>query len=246
LNIIWDILLIKGFDFIINISLAIIGFMEKDILELKDSTDIISCFDKVLNPQATVPVNKNFFENIERYIIPLNLVLAKAFDLEGKINTNINSKRNIDNNIYYVGRKSDNHLLNFRFNNLNPEKEDKKDAKISSKQVVSQNGNNLAQSLSNNNPNKSNFQNIDFQNKNIYNFNNSNESKSKAIFSSKVLPTYNFNVAPQPIKNGSNMNVSAFNQSNNLNFRPEPIQSKFLNNNNNNVGLVNRNLIYYP
>ena len=246
LNIIWDILLIKGFDFIINISLAIIGFMEKDILELKDSTDIISYFDKVLNPQATVPINKNFFENIESYIIPLNLVLAKAFDLEGKINTNINSKRNIDNNIHYVGRKSDNHLLNFRFNNLNQEKEDKKDAKISSKLAVSQNGNNLTQSLSNNNPNKSNFQNIDFQNKNIYNFNNSNESKSKAIFSSKVLPTYNFNVAPQPIKNGSNMNVTAFNQSNNLNFRPESIQNKFLNNNNNNVGLVNRNLIYYP
>jgi len=242
LNIIWDILLIKGFDFIINISLAIIGSMEKDLLELKDSTDIISYFDKVLNPQATIPVNKNFFETIDSYIIPLNQILSKAFELEGKIN--ISSQRNIDNNINYTGRKSDSHLLNFRFNNLNAEKEDKKDAKISSKVLISQNGN-QNQSLSNNNPKKSNFQNVDLQNKNIYNYNNSNESKSKAIFSSKILPTYNFNAAQQPIKNGSTMNVNAFNQSNNLNFRPEQIQNNFLNTNNN-VGLVNRNLIYYP
>ena len=190
----------------------------------------------------TIPVNKNFFETIDSYIIPLNQILSKAFELEGKIN--ISSQRNIDNNINYTGRKSDSHLLNFRFNNLNAEKEDKKDAKISSKVLISQNGN-QNQSLSNNNPKKSNFQNVDLQNKNIYNYNNSNESKSKAIFSSKILPTYNFNAAQQPIKNGSTMNVNAFNQSNNLNFRPEQIQNNFLNTNNN-VGLVNRNLIYYP
>jgi hypothetical protein len=242
LNIIWDILLIKGFSFMINISLAIIGFMEKDLLQLNDSTDIISYFDKVLNPQATIPVNKNFFENIDNYIIPLDIVLSKAFELEGKIN--INSQRNIDNNIHYAGRKSDNHLLNFKFNNLNAEKEDKKDAKISSKILFSQNGN-QAQSFNNNTPKKSNFQNIDLENKNNYNFNNSNGSNSKSIFSSKILPTYNFNATQQTNKNGSTMNVNSYNQSNNLNFRPEPIQSNFLKNNNN-VGLVNRNLIYYP
>ena len=243
LNIIWDILLIKGFDFIIYISLAIIGSMEKDLLILKDSTDIISYFNKVLNPQATIPINKNFFETIDDYIIPLNIVLSKAFELEGKIN--IGSQRNIDNNIHYTGRKSDSHLINFRFNNhLNAEKEDKKDAKISSKVLFSQNGI-QNQSLSNNTPKKSNFQNIDLQNKNNNNFNNSSENKSKAIFSSKILPTYNFNAAQQTNKNGSTMNVSAFNQSNNLNFGPKPIQNNFLNNNNN-VGLVNRNLIYYP
>ena len=220
LNIIWDILLIKGFDFIINISLAIIGSMEKDLLELKDSTDIISYFDKVLNPQATIPVNKNFFETIDSYIIPLNQILSKAFELEGKIS--ISSQRNIDNNINYTGRKSDCHLLNFIFNNLNAEKEDKKDAKISSKVLISQNGN-KNKSLNNNNPKQLNFQNVDLQNKNIYNFNNSSESKSKAIFSSKILPTYNFNAAQQPIKNGSTMNVNAFNQSNNLYFSPEQI-----------------------
>ena len=235
LNIIWDLLLIKGFDFIIYIGLAIIGFMEKDILELKDSTDIISYFDKVLNPQATFPVNKNFFENIDNYIIPLNFVLSKAFEFEGVIN--ISSQRNIDNNIHYTGRKSDSHLLNFKFNNLNDEKEAKKDQKISSKILPIPNAN-QAQSLSNNNPQKSNFQ-------NIYNFNNSKVSKSREIFSSKILPTYNFNVAPQPNKNGSNMNVNAFNQPNNFNFRSEPIQNNFLNNNNN-IGLANRNLNFYP
>ena len=96
-------------------------------------------------------------------------------------------------------------MINFRFNNhLNAEKEDKKDAKISSKVLFSQNGI-QNQSLSNNTPKKSNFQNIDLQNKNNNNFNNSSENKSKAIFSSKILPTYNFNAAQQTNKNGSTM-----------------------------------------
>lgn len=37
LNVVWDVLLIRGFDFILYICLAIADFIEKDILEIKES-----------------------------------------------------------------------------------------------------------------------------------------------------------------------------------------------------------------
>ena len=251
LNIIWDILLIKGFDFTIYISLAIIDSIEKYILELKDSSDIIAFFDKVLNPQANVSVNKNYFETINNYIIPLNQVISKAFELERKLN--INNNKITDNRMRYVGRKSDNHLANFKFNNLsnlNTEKEIKKEPKASSKILSSQNSSPITPS-SHNNPKKSTFQNIEFKNNNNLNFNSSDDKKMKPILSMKNLPIYNFNFGNQADKNGNsvlhgnNSNINLFNNSNNFNYAPEPIQNPYLNNNNN-AGYANRNLIYYP
>jgi hypothetical protein len=250
LNIIWDILLIKGFDFIIYISLSIADFIEKDILELKDSSDIIAFFDKVLNPQVNVSVNKNYFETIDNYIIPINEVISRAFELERKLN--LDSNRNIDNRMHYAGRKSDNHLANFKFNNLsssNIEKEVQKDSKISSKFLNNQYSS-LTETSSHNNYKKSITQNSDIQNDNISKFNNSDE-KIKTILSMKNLPIYDFNFQRQPDKkktvvlNSHYSNFDLINKSNNFNYAPKPIQNSFINNTNN-VGYVNSNLIYYP
>jgi len=253
LNIIWDILLIKGFNFIIYISLAIIDFIEKDILALKDSSDIIAFFDKVLKPQVDISVNKNYFETIDNYIIPLNEVISKAFELEKKLN--INSNNNTVNRMHYIGRKSDNHLTNFKFNNLgslNTEKEVKKESKISSKFLNNQYSCSTEPS-SHNNPKKTIFQNVEFQNNNLSKFNSSDDKKIKTIISMKNLPINDFNFAKTPDKKGSlflnpnNSNNNLINKSTNLNFAPDPIQNSFINNTNN-VGYinVNRSLIYYP
>ena len=250
LNIIWDILLIKGFDFIIYISLAIIDFMEKDILELNDSSDIIAYFDKVLNPQVNLSINKNYFEEIDNYIIPIDEVMKKAFELERKLN--LNSNKNIDKRKHYVGRKSDNHLDNFKFNNLrslNTEKEVKKESKNNSKFLNNQYSSSTEHS-SHNNPKKSTFQKDEFQNNNILKFNNSDEKKIKSILSMKNLPIDDFNFVRQPDKkktvvNSINSNINLLNIQNNFNFPPKPVQNSFINNINN-VGFANRNLIYYP
>jgi hypothetical protein len=251
LNIIWDILLIKGFDFIIYISLAIVDFIEKDILELKDSSDIIAFFDNVLNPKANVSVNKNYFEAIDNYIIPINEVISKAFELERKLN--LNSNKNIDNRMHYIGRKSDNHLANFKFNNLssslNTEKEVKADSKMSSKFLNNQYSSSTEPS-SHNNPKKSTFQNVEFQNNNYSKFNSSDE-KINNILSMKNLPIYDFTFSRKPDKkktvvlNSHHLNFNLLNNSNNFNFAPKPIQNSFINNANN-VGYINSNLIYYP
>ena len=114
LNVVWDVLLIRGFDFILYICLAIADFIEKDILEIKESSDIVGFFDKVLNPNEStlIPVNKKFFEDIDNYIIPLSEILARAYDLEKK---NVGGN---ENRPYYDRRKSDSNLVNFKLNNL--------------------------------------------------------------------------------------------------------------------------------
>ena len=177
--------------------------------------------------------------------------MTKAFELERKLNLNRN--KNIDNRKHYVGRKSDNHLANFKINNLNrlnTEKEVKKESKNTSKFLNNQYSSSTEPS-SHNNPKKSTFQNDEFQNNNILKYNNSDEKKIKPILSMKNLPIYDFNFARQPDKkrtvviNSNNSNINLLNIQNNFNFAPQPIQNSFTNNINN-VGYVNSNLIYYP
>ena len=111
LIIIWDILLLHGFDFIIFICLSFFDFIEDDILKLKESSDIINLLEKMLNPEGETlyPMNIKFFEQIDEYIIPLNEILEKAFELEKKYSNQ--SKKFVDKRI------SDNQLLNLKFNN---------------------------------------------------------------------------------------------------------------------------------
>ena len=113
---IWDILLIKGFDYIIYISLAIVETLEKNLLELNDSSDIYSYLQNVLNPKNTIGIYKNLFENIDDYIIPLNNILSKASVIEKKIKEDYG---NISSNKV----KSEKQLYNYSFNSNNLKKE---------------------------------------------------------------------------------------------------------------------------
>ena len=121
LCIIWDILLLKGFDFIVFICLAYFDFIKDDIINIKDSGDILFYLEKSLNSEgeSLIPINHQFFEQIDEYIIPLNEIIEKAQEIEKKIgnkNNNNNNLLRLNNKNFYEGRKSDNHLMNFNFN----------------------------------------------------------------------------------------------------------------------------------
>ena len=82
---IWDILIIFGFDYIIFISLAIVGLLEDELLDLNDSSDILNYLKCALNPKDKKVINKEEFEDVENYIIPLHEILSKAIEIEEKI-----------------------------------------------------------------------------------------------------------------------------------------------------------------
>ena len=82
---VWDNLIIKGFDFIIFISLAIIDSIEKDLFELKDSSDILNYLDNIINPKENSITNKKLFIEEKDYIIPLKEVISKAYKIEKEL-----------------------------------------------------------------------------------------------------------------------------------------------------------------
>ena len=191
LTIIWDVLLIRGFDFIVYICLAITEYIEKDLLEIKESAEIVSYFEKVLNSQdnGLIPANKKFFEESNNYIIPLNEVLGRAYDLEKK---NVGGN---DNRPYYDRRKSDSNLMNFRFNGLNQvNNNNNNQSDLNKKKIV------LSNSANNNNINNINSLNPNLQKNNLnnpnYNFpnniNNNMQNMKIPFYSTKNLEIYNF------------------------------------------------------
>ena len=197
LNVIWDVLLIRGFDFIVYICLALLEFIEKDLLEIKDSADIVNYFEKVLNfnEMGLSMVNKQFFEDIDNYIIPLNEVLSEAYDLEKK-----NVGGNENRPYYDKRRRSDVHLTTFNFNNLNSDKKPSSNLNfLSAKETT----NKISNSVNLNNPNinknlnmsssqKTNY----LQNNNIIgnnvNLNLALDNRKLPFYSTKNLGTYNF------------------------------------------------------
>ena len=242
LNIIWDVLLIKGFDFIIYICLAIVDFIEKDALELKESFDITSFLGKVLDYQGTTlyQVNKNYFENIDDYIIPLNEVLQKAYEIEKKINTNNNNK-------LYYNRKSDGHLLNLKFNTLKNENPIKLN-NINTNDELSKKSTNLSIQTSNNINNNNNVNVLNspinkLGNNNINNNNKVNLQGKKTLFySTKDLGVYNFNNDLTELKKRASLQ-----QTNNINIQQQ--RYLYLNNNiNNNISNIRNSnyYLYYP
>jgi hypothetical protein len=197
LNVIWDVLLIRGFDFIVYICLALLEFIEKDLLEIKDSADIVNYFEKVLNfnEMGLSMANKQFFEDIDNYIIPLNEVLSEAYDLEKK-----NVGGNENRPYYDKRRRSDVHLTTFNFNNLNSDKKPSSNLNfLSAKETT----NKISNSVNLNNPNinknlnmsssqKTNY----LQNNNIIgnnvNLNVAFDNRKLPFYSTKNLGTYNF------------------------------------------------------
>ena len=82
---IWDILIIKGFHYIVYISLSIISFVEEDLLKLDDSSDILAYLQAILNPKDFTLISHVQIEQISSHIIPLNEILYKASEIEKKI-----------------------------------------------------------------------------------------------------------------------------------------------------------------
>ena len=239
LNVVWDVLLIRGFDFILYICLAIADFIEKDILEIKESSDIVGFFDKVLNPNEStlIPVNKKFFEDIDNYIIPLSEILARAYDLEKK---NVGGN---ENRPYYDRRKSDSNLVNFKLNNLSNLNKIMDDNNILLKKDSAE-----ASPLSNAPINNLNIGNI--QKKNMisasYNSEINSGNKKSAFYSTKNLEIFNFGDLPKD-KQRTNIQQNQINFSQKkllgYNFVPgqmgQPGQINYLNNNMFNVGQNN-------
>lgn len=85
LCIIWDNLLIKGFDYVIYIALALIGSMEKYLLLLEDSSDILEEIKNMCYPKEDKNYQKVNLEEALDYVIPLNKILAKADKIQMKL-----------------------------------------------------------------------------------------------------------------------------------------------------------------
>ena len=84
---IWDLLLIKGFNFAIYISLAIVYYLEKYLMKLDDSSDILFYLKNALNPESKYCINISNENDIKKNIIPLNKIFLKAIEIEDKIKT---------------------------------------------------------------------------------------------------------------------------------------------------------------
>ena len=234
LNVIWDVLLIRGFDFIVYICLALLEFIEKDLLEIKDSADIVNYLEKVLNFNeiGLSMANKQFFEDIDNYIIPLNEVLSEAYNLEKK-----NVGGNENRPYYDKRRRSDVHLTTFNFNNLNIDKKPSSNLNfLSAKETTNKitNSVNLNNFNINKNLNMPSSQKTNIlKNKNIIGNNiNPNvafDNRKLPFYSTKNLGTYNFGDFSKDNKinnNSMGMNLMAgqqFQYSNNnnlLNYYP--------------------------
>jgi len=203
LSIIWDVLLIRGFDFIIFICLAFFDFIEDNLLKLKESSDIIHYMEKTMNSkdETLIPVNIKFFEQIDEYIIPINEILEKAQEIEKKIK----NKKNIES------KKSDNQIINLK----------KSISEI--KNNININNNLTSSTKLNNNFNLGNKPTIpisSFSIKGHFNTNNSmNIQQIKPnYYSTKNLGTFNFNINNEINSfQAQNQNINQINN-NNINY----------------------------
>ena len=242
LAIIWDILLIRGFDFIIFICLALFDFIESDIIKLKESADIINYLEKFLKSEGEnlIPINIKFFEQIDDYIIPLNEILEKAQELEKKYRNKEYSNNKINNNNLI----SDNQLYRYKFNsreiksnkfsfqdNLKNSANTNKDIALNKDKpkVVSNFANNNLNNINKNSINNSS--NLMNSNKNnILNFDKTINNKPN-YYSTKNLVTYNFN------NFNTNINPNYQIQNNNMGY--------FQNNSNPNMIYNSNKFLYY-
>ena len=228
LSIIWDVLLIRGFDFIIFICLAFFDFIEDNLLKLKESADIIHYMEKTMNSkdETLIPVNIKFFEQINEYIIPINEILEKAQEIEKKIK----NKKNIES------KKSDNQIINLK----------KSISEIKNNININ---NNLTSSIKlNNNFNPGNKPTIPISSFSVKgHFNTYNSMDMQQIrpnyYSTKNLGTFNFNINNEINSfQAQNQNINQINN-NNINYL-----QNFNNNNNiyNRVNYSTKFLSYNP
>ena len=267
--IIWDILIIKGFDFIIYISLALISFFEKELLDLEDSSDILAYLKNALNPKLNpkemISINKNQFEEGKYNIIPLNIVLDKANTIEKEINENdylikrtksdntlkkLNSFLSKDSNDNHNDfeclstRESDNSIKHSLSSKLSVYSSKTENPKLLKNKALKNNVNNI-------NNLKENLINTSLELKN-------NTISKKSTFSSKSLNTFNFNDNTNILKPRHSINTDVNNFSVNNLMNSYQINYPIMNgqylyyNNNINYNIINNRpiytnlLIYYP
>ena len=261
---IWDILIIKGFDYIIYISLALINSIENELLKFEDSSDILSYIKNVLNPKETLTINRKEIEDKNYDIIPLNQVLDKANEIENKIK---------DNNIHfhYESRRSDNTLNKFSsilekekekeisndFESIST-KENENSIKHSSSSKSSlfssytENSNslespNLIKTQKNINNLKNNLCNVEFGlNKKI-----DSDTKKLTFYSSKTVNIFNDKKNLGKLRENLNLkskyNITKFNPRGSLNLNNNTFNYNNIKNsyNNNNYPIQNGQYMYY-
>ena len=85
---IWDSLFAYGMDFIIFISLSILGFAQNNLLKLNDSSDILSYLQEILNPSLNTTAKKLYKKdlNINNYVVTINDVISNAKKIKNQIN----------------------------------------------------------------------------------------------------------------------------------------------------------------
>jgi len=73
------------------ISLSIIYFIENNLLELKDSSDIISYLKETLTPSPHFLLNKSYKMDIKinNYIIPVYEIISNAKTIRNQLNMGI-------------------------------------------------------------------------------------------------------------------------------------------------------------
>ena len=85
---IWDALLVYGMDFVVPISLSILSFIEKKLLKLNDSSDILSFLQETFNPSANFKKKILYKEdtNIDNYVIPIQSIISQAKKIRNQLN----------------------------------------------------------------------------------------------------------------------------------------------------------------
>ena len=85
---IWDSLFAYGMDFIIFISLSILGCSQNNLLKLNDSSDILSYLKEILNPSLNTTAKKLYKKdlNINNYVVTINDVISNAKKIKNQIN----------------------------------------------------------------------------------------------------------------------------------------------------------------
>ena len=239
---IWDNLLFKGFDFIIYISLAILDKFEDKLLELNDSSDILSYLQNVLNPKDISFTNKKQLEQIEEemhHFIPLNKIISKANKIEKRINednTNLFLKKQIS---YNYSNKSN--IVSKRYSNDSHNDFDSEYTKESERKSYSSKSSSYS-SITDNKNDKLEYPNIMKTQNNLNNLRNNlsyqshgrnnfrNLPNSQSFYfseKSRTYPLINDNVSKMNTNNFgiSNFNISKisnFNGLNNFNLGANP------------------------
>ena len=180
---IWDLFLIKGFDFSIYISLAIVQILEKNLLKLNDSSDILLCFKNFMNPEKIYSRKSE-----EKNIIPLSKLIEKALHIEEKIKNNIILKK------ISINTKDDD--CDSSFTNDTKETDTLPSSNSSSHGDYSNNSKNIIFVYNSPNKNglnnkKKTFENIDLKNINFRNiYNNTHDKNNYSLYVAQDTEQY--------------------------------------------------------